>query len=85
MEGVSHRDGCGCGDLLQGADGLLAEWDPAIDKEGKATEVKLLYPSEVISKLPHSDTPLMYSTCALVSNSGSLLEVTAPPFTTARG
>ena len=38
------------------------------------TEEKFIYPWEIIEKLPYNDTQLQFKTCALVSNSGSLLE-----------
>jgi len=60
---------------VMGPDGLMHSWDPLVDGDvSKNTEVKLMYPSSIIGKLPSNDTDFQFATCAIVSNSGTLLE-----------
>uniref|UniRef100_A0A061RGY4 Cmp-n-acetylneuraminate-poly-alpha-8-sialyltran sferase n=1 Tax=Tetraselmis sp. GSL018 TaxID=582737 RepID=A0A061RGY4_9CHLO len=59
---------------IANSEGLLEPWSASADPRARAAETKFLYSSSIISKLPHRDQNFSFGTCAIVSNSGNLLE-----------
>eukprot|EP00873_Tetraselmis_striata_P024005 jgi/Tetstr1/444269/TSEL_032161.t1 len=54
--------------------GRMHSWSPEAAIDPRKTDTKLMYPSRGLPALPYNDTRWAFASCAIVSNSGTLLQ-----------